>query len=124
MEENVFHYYYSNIPCQGKDCVYWAGEYTEEKTYPKGYSKNTGIYSKEMFTSIWHGEHCEKSQYLAQLRKSICDRAIVASDSVHMNGKYKNIKVAIRKASEELYKVYDEWRNMKCPFYNTGENNG
>lgn len=113
----IIHCYYSNIPCQGRDCKYWGGEYTEEKLYPVGYNKDTGIYSKELITSIWHGEHCNRSNDLAQLRKSIYDRALKASDAIHKSNKYKLVSMAVRKAGEAFDKIADEWRNMKCPFY-------
>ena len=113
----TIHNYYSNIPCLGKDCKYWGGEYQEETVCPKGYNKDTGIYSKEEFTSIWHGEHCNISPKLAELRKSIYDRALEASDNIHKIGKYKNIGMEIHKAGEAFDKIADEWRNMRCPFY-------
>lgn len=113
----TIHNYYSNIPCQGRDCKYWGGEYQEERIYPKGYNKDSGIYSKEEFTSIWHGEHCNISPKIAELRKSIYDRALEASDNIHESEKYKNISMEIRKAGEAFDKIADEWRNMICPFY-------
>jgi hypothetical protein len=117
MQMKTIHYYYSNIPCQGRDCKYWNGEYTEEKIYPVGYNKDSGIYNKEMIISIWHGERCKKSSDLAELRKSIYDKALEASDNVHKNSKYKNINMVVRKAGEAFDKIADEWRSMKCLFY-------
>lgn len=115
----TIHNYYSRIPCQGRDCIFWDGEYQEEKYYPKGYNKDSGIYSKEEFVSIWHGEHCKKSFEISQIRQEIYDRALKASDDVHRKG-YKSIHTEIKKAGEAFDKIADEWRNMKCPFYEKG----
>jgi hypothetical protein len=113
----TIHSYYSNTPCQGRDCKFWGGEYIEEKIYPSGYNKDSGLYSKEEFTSVWHGEHCDKSCEIAILRKSIYDKALEASDNVHKSGKYKNINMECHKSGEEFDKIADEWLSMKCPFY-------
>lgn len=113
----TIHNYFSNIPCLGKDCKYWGGEYQKEKIYPKGYNKDSGIYTKEEFISVWHGEHCNKNTEISQLRKSIYDRALEASDDIHKSNKYKNISMEVRKSGEAFDKIADEWRNMKCPFY-------
>jgi len=114
----TIHNYYSNTPCLGKDCKYWTGEYEDVRVYPKGYDQlGLGHYNNEEFTSIWHGEHCNKNTDIGELRKSIYDRALEASDNIHKNNKYKNIGMEIRKAGEAFDKVADEWRNMRCPFY-------
>jgi hypothetical protein len=114
----TIHNYYSNIPCLGKDCKFWGGEYQEERIYPKGYDQlGLGVYIKEAITSMWHGEHCNKNSEIVELRKSIYDRALEASDNVHKSGKYKNISMEIRKAGEAFDNIADEWRNMRCPFY-------
>ncbi len=113
----TIHNYYSNIPCIARDCTYWAGEFQEEHHYSAGYNKDSGLYSKESFTSIWHGEHCNKNCEIGELRKSIYDRALEASDNIHKSDKYKNLGMEIRKAGEAFDKIADEWRNMRCPFY-------
>lgn len=114
----TIHNYYSNVPCQGRDCKFWGGEYQEEKHYPKGYDQlGLGIYIHEEITSIWHGEHCNKNSEIGQLRKSIYDRALGASDDIYKNNKYKNINTKTRKAKQVFDEIADEWRNMKCPFY-------
>lgn len=113
----TIHNYYSNTPCIGKDCQYWGGEYQDEKVYPAGYNKDSGLYSKEPFTSIWHGEYCNRNFELGQLRQSIYERADKASDDIYKENKYKKITVLIAKAHEAFDKIADEWRNMRCPFY-------
>jgi hypothetical protein len=35
----TIHNYYSNIPCIGKDCKYWGGEYEKGHYCPKGYDQ-------------------------------------------------------------------------------------
>lgn len=112
----TIHSYYSNIPCQGKDCIFWGGEYQEEKHYSAGYDL-LGLHEwHEEFTSIWHGEHCSKSSDLGQIRQEIYNRALAASDEVHRKG-YKVLSTEIKKAGEAFDKITDEWRKMKCPFY-------
>lgn len=114
----TIHNYYSNIPCIGKDCKYWGGEYEEGHYCPKGYDQlGLGHYNNEEFVSIWHGEHCNKNCEIGELRKSIYDRALEASDNIHKSNKYKNLNMEIHKAGEAFDKIADEWRNMRCPFY-------
>ena len=112
------HNYYSNVPCLGRDCKHWGGEYQEETVIPRGYDTlGLGIWNDEERLVVWHGEHCNKSCELAKIRKKIYDRALEASDNIHKSDKYKSIHTEIRKASEAFDKIADEWRNMKCPFY-------
>ena len=113
----TIHNYYSNIPCMGRDCKFWGGEYQEERIYPKGYNKDSGIYSKEGFTSIWHGEHCNRSFDLGLIRQEIYERADKASDDIYKENKYKIITTMINKAHQAFNNIADEWRHMKCPFY-------
>lgn len=113
----TIHNTYSNIPCQGRDCIFWDGEYEEIRHYPKGYNKDSGLYSEEEFTSIWHGEHCKKNFQLGQLRQSIYERASEASDKIYNESKYKRIITMIAKAHSAFNEIADEWRNMRCPFY-------
>ena len=114
----TIHNYYSNIPCIGRDCKYWGGEFQDEHYCPKGYDQlGLGHYNNEEFTSIWHGEHCNRNFELGQLRQSIYERADKASDDIYKENKYKKITVLITKAHEAFDKIADEWRNMRCPFY-------
>jgi len=122
-DDNIktIHNYYSNVPCVGKDCKWWGGEYQEERVYPKGYNKDSGIYSAEEFTSIWHGEHCKRNFDIGQLRQSIYERADKASDDIYKENKYKLITTLISKAHKAFEEIADEWRNMRCPFYEVEE---
>jgi hypothetical protein len=114
----IIHNYYSNIPCIGKDCKYWGGEYQEEMLYHQGYDKlGLGVYNAEEFAVICHGEHCNRNEDIVQLRKSIYKRALEASDNIHKSRKYKNIRIECNKASEAFRNIENEWRNMRCPFY-------
>jgi len=119
----TIHNYYSNIPCVDKNCKFWGGEYQEEKVYPRGYARNwlgLGIWNNEEITSIWHGEHCKKDFELGKLRQSIYERADKASNDIYKENKYKRITMLVSKAHEAFDKIADEWRNMRCPFYEKG----
>jgi hypothetical protein len=113
------HCNYSNVPCQGQDCKFWQGKYEEKTHRPKGYGE-LGVWHEE-FISIWHGEHCEKSSDLGTIRQEIYDRALEASDNIHKSNKYKIITTMVKKSGEAFDKIADEWRNMKCPFYEKTE---
>ena len=117
----ILHEYYTRIPCITEDCIYFAGDYEERHEYLQGYSKITGQYASEPFIVIWHGQKCMRNPELASLRKEIYDRAIAASDDVHKEKKYKNISTEIHKAGEAFDKIADEWREMKCSFYQTSK---
>lgn len=112
--------HYSNIPCIGRNCIHWGGEYREEIVRKAGYSEVTGLYIKEPFLSVWIGEHCNRSAELAEIRKEIYDRAFEASDRVYLKG-YNSISTTVRKAGTEFDRIADEWRNLKCPFFEKKE---
>ena len=108
----VRHETYDNTPCVGRDCKFWGGEYEDVHHYPAGYGSDHKWHKESIF--IWHGEHCNIVEKIAQIRKEIYDRADKASAEVYLSGKYKR---PWKKASEEFRKIADEWINLKCPFY-------
>jgi len=109
------HCNYSNIPCQGKDCVFFLEEYEERIEHKVG--RYYGGYNKEPFVAIWHGQRCLRDNELGKIRQEIYDRADDASNNIHKSNKYKIISTLCKKSKEAFDKIADEWRNMKCPFY-------
>lgn len=108
----TIHQYYSNIPCQGQDCIFWGGEYEEVNDYDAGYDFLDKWH--ECFRSVWHGEHCNKSEELKLLRQKIYNNADNVATECYTSGKYKKPWIQAGKVFDELKK---EWTEMKCPFY-------
>lgn len=104
---------YCNIPCVGRDCKHWLEEFTTTKYYPSGF--RDGVWREELI-SIWHGERCSKNEELGKIRHEIYTRAQAACDSVYTNTPGCTMRT-IRKASDAFDNIANEWRNMKCPFY-------
>jgi hypothetical protein len=107
---------YTTMGCQGKSCIHYGKDYEDIKIYEKGYGES-GIYHDE-FTSIWEGHECAKDKDRDKIRKEIYDRALTASDEIHKKETdISKISYTIKKASKAFDKIANEWRNIKCPFF-------
>jgi len=107
------HQNYTNIPCQGRDCKYWGGEFEDIYFCP---SKIIDGKRTEDCNVIWHGEHCKKSEEVGKIRGEIYSRAQKAYDDCFDSCKYKKPWI---QGGSAFDKIADEWRNLKCPFYET-----
>jgi hypothetical protein len=113
MGKQTLHYYYSNHPCQGRDCKFHGGDFEEITEKPARLSALTFSLLPEAIV-VWHGEICNIQEKISKIRKEIYDRADIAKEQVYLSGKYKQ---PWKKASKEFHRVADEWINLKCPFY-------
>ena len=116
MNKKVTHQYYSNIPCQGTDCVFYQGEYEEIHDYESG----VDCFGKwhEPFRSIWHGHHCAKTPELCAIRKEVYDKADKAATECYTSEKYVKPWIQAGKKFDEIKKG---WTELKCPFYRIEE---